>query len=78
MRQQIISGSNQPAKTIKSLKFKPEEERIAVGYNDGTIELWDIPSRKLISEFKAHKGDVTGIKFNNRHHRWPLQEVTDY
>jgi WD40 repeat protein len=59
-------------KTIKTLKFKPEEERIAVGYNDGTIELWDIPSRKLISDFKAHSGDVTGIKFNNR----PMQIAT--
>ena len=31
-------------KRIKSIKFKPDEERIAVGYDDGMVELWDIAS----------------------------------
>ena len=54
-------------KTIRSIRFKPAEERIAVGYNDGTIELWDIAARKITSEFTAHNVAVNDIQFNSRH-----------
>ena len=30
-------------KRIMSIKFKPDQEHIAVGYDDGMVELWDIP-----------------------------------
>lgn len=53
-------------KGINTIRFKPDEERIAVGYNNGTVEIWDIPSRKLITEFKAHSGDVSDIRFNKK------------
>lgn len=59
-------------KTIKALKFKPAEEKIAVGYDDGTVELWDIPSRQIIASFKAHSGNVSNIRFNSK----PLQIAT--
>ena len=36
-------------KTIKTIRFKPDEERVAVGYNDGTIEIWDIAAREKTS-----------------------------
>jgi hypothetical protein len=52
-------------KTIRSIRFKPAEERIAVGYNDGTIELWDIATRKITSEFTAHNVAVNDIQFNS-------------
>ena len=35
-------------KRIMSIKFKPDQERIAVGYDDGMVELWDIRSRDKI------------------------------
>ncbi len=53
-------------KKIRSIRFKPDEERIAVGYDDGMIELWDIVLQKKISEFKAHSGEVNDIRFNGR------------
>jgi len=59
-------------RTIKTLRFKPEEEKIAVGYDDGMVELWDIPTRKIISEFKAHSGGISNIRFNKN----PLQIAT--
>ena len=54
-------------KKIKTLRFKPDEERIAVGYDDGTIELWDVSERRKITEFIAHNGEVEDIRFNPRH-----------
>ena len=53
-------------KKIRSIRFKPDEERIAVGYDDGMIELWNIVLQKKISEFKAHSGEVNDIRFNRR------------
>jgi len=51
-------------KRIMSIKFKPDQERIAVGYDDGMVELWDIPSRIKLSEFRAHTSEVNEIRFN--------------
>jgi WD40 repeat protein len=55
-----------PGKRIRSIRFKPDEERIAVGYDDGMVELWDIASKKKITEFRAHSTGVDDIKFNKR------------
>jgi WD40 repeat protein len=53
-------------KKIRSIRFKPDEERIAVGYDDGMIELWDIALQQKITEFRAHSGEVYNIRFNSR------------
>jgi WD40 repeat protein len=53
-------------RAIKTIRFKPNEERIALGYDDGNVEIWDIPSRRLITGFKAHQGDVSEIRFNKK------------
>jgi len=53
-------------KKIRSIRFKPDGERIAVGYDDGMIELWNIVLQKKVSEFKAHSGEVNDIRFNSR------------
>jgi WD40 repeat protein len=49
---------------IKTVRFKPNENTLAVGYLDGYVELWDISSRKRISEIKAHTAVVNDIRFN--------------
>ncbi len=56
-----------PGKTIKAIRFKPDEERLAVGYNNGTIEIWDIATKTKTNEFIAHNGDVSDIRFNSKH-----------
>jgi WD40 repeat protein len=53
-------------KKIKNIRFKPDEERIAVGYDDGIIELWDIGRREKILEFQAHRGEINDIRFNSK------------
>jgi WD40 repeat protein len=52
-------------KNVKTIKFKPEENLLAVGYSDGIVELWDISARIKISETNAHSAKVNAIRFNN-------------
>jgi len=53
-------------KKIRNIRFKPGENKIALGYDDGTVELWNIASREKISEFRAHEGEINDIRFNGR------------
>lgn len=55
-----------PGKTIKMVRFKPEENTVAIGYTDGFFELWDVAEKKKISEVKAHTAEINDIRFNNR------------
>jgi hypothetical protein len=54
-------------KTIKMVRFKPDENMLAIGYTDGNVELWDIASKKPISTLKAHTAEVNDIRFNNKY-----------
>jgi hypothetical protein len=51
-------------KEIKVVRFKPDDNTLAIGDINGNIELWDIDSRKLISRVKAHTAQVNDIRFN--------------
>jgi WD40 repeat protein len=51
-------------KNIKSIRFYPESNMIAVGDVTGMVEIWDISARKKISEVKAHDAQVNDIRFN--------------
>jgi WD40 repeat protein len=51
-------------RAIRSIRFKPDEDRLAVGYDDGKVEIWDISTRKKVTEFMAHSGEVNDIRFN--------------
>ncbi|HEX2974553.1 MAG TPA: hypothetical protein VHO68_01350, partial [Bacteroidales bacterium] len=51
-------------KSIKSIRFNPESNLIAIGDATGMIEVWDISTRKKISEVKAHDAQVNDIRFN--------------
>jgi WD40 repeat protein len=55
-------------KIIKTVRFRPDENTVVVGYTDGYIELWDITSRKPKSELiRAHTAEVNDIRFNLKH-----------
>jgi len=54
-----------PGKSIKVIRFKPEENTIAAGYSDGTLELWNIEEKRKVHEIKAHDGIINQIRFNN-------------
>jgi WD40 repeat protein len=51
-------------KNIKVVRFSPENNLLAVGYAEGTVELWDIDLHKKISEVKAHNALINDIQFN--------------
>jgi len=51
-------------KKILNIRFKPGDDRIAVGYDDGTVELWDVELGERISAFRAHQGAISDIRFN--------------
>jgi len=55
-----------PGKKIRNIRFKPDQDQVAVGYDDGMVELWDIAGRKKISEFRAHAGEISDIRFSTR------------
>jgi WD40 repeat protein len=51
-------------KNIKTVRFNPGNNLLAIGDADGTVELWDINLHKKLSEVKAHDGQVNDIQFN--------------
>jgi WD40 repeat protein/energy-coupling factor transporter ATP-binding protein EcfA2 len=51
-------------KNIKVIRFNPENNLLALGDANGTVELWDLELHKKISEVKAHRGQVNDIQFN--------------
>jgi WD40 repeat protein len=53
-----------PGREIKTIRFKPDENILAIGDVNGTVELWDINTQKKISEVKAHTAAVNDIRFN--------------
>jgi WD40 repeat protein len=55
-----------PGKVIRTVKFKPDENILAIGYADGYVDLWDIDARKKISELKAHNSEIISIRFNTK------------
>jgi hypothetical protein len=55
-----------PGRVIKTVKFKPDENMLAIGYSDGYVDFWDIKTRKKVSEIKAHNSEVLTIRFNKK------------
>jgi WD40 repeat protein len=53
-------------KNITAIRFKPDENKLALGDKEGNIELWDLNSRKRISSVKAHDSQINNIQFNPR------------
>lgn len=56
-------------KKILNIRFKPDDDRVAVGYDDGTIELWDVALGERITGFRAHQGTISDIRFNGSNHQ---------
>ena len=52
--------------SIKSLAFHPQENILAVGGEDGSLQFRSIPELKLVSTLPAHKNAVSAGEFNAR------------
>jgi energy-coupling factor transporter ATP-binding protein EcfA2 len=51
-------------KNIKVIRFKPDDNLLALGDISGNIELWDVNLRTKISEVKASDVQIKDIRFN--------------
>jgi len=49
---------------LSSLKIHPDNKFVASGYNNGTLDLWDLTG-KHIRSFSAHKCKINTISFSN-------------
>jgi|WetSurMetagenome_2_1015567.scaffolds.fasta_scaffold00006_26 WD40 repeat protein len=49
---------------IKTIRFKPDENILAIGDVNGYVELWDVSTRQKKIGIKAHVAGITDIKFN--------------
>ena len=54
------------SKNIKSIRFNPNDNFLALGDVNGNVELWDVDQRKKISEVKAHNAQINDIQFNGK------------
>jgi len=43
---------------VWSISLTPDDNRLAMGIDDGTVKLWDVPNRRLESTMKVHPGPV--------------------
>jgi WD40 repeat protein len=51
-------------RNIKVIRFKPDENILAIGDVNGNLELWDVATRRKISDVKAHDAQINDIRFN--------------
>lgn len=49
---------------VKAIAFSPDGSLILSGNNDGSVELWERASGKLIRTFSGHKETVTSVAFS--------------
>jgi WD40 repeat protein len=55
--------SDRSISTIEQVALTHKQEILAVGYYDGTLQLWDFPKRQLSYSMKGHAAPVTGLAF---------------
>ncbi len=49
---------------IYSTAISPDNRALAIGRNDGTTEIWDIPSRHRVNTLHGHTDTVHGLAFS--------------
>src|SRR6185503_1120982 len=58
----LVTLTNRPTPGL-SVSFSPDGSRLAVGWYDGRVDLWDVPGRRLIRALTdreyPHQGHVT-------------------
>ncbi len=52
------------AKPIKTIAFNPNRRELYVSGDDGSINIWEVESQKLVNTFTHHTGWVTGMTYS--------------
>lgn len=50
---------------IKCFAFHPTKKSIAIGFYNGTLELWEVTRAHLIWSRKTHEGQINDLKFSS-------------
>lgn len=48
---------------MTSVQFNPLGDKLAIGTNKGTVQIWDSSEAKLIRTMKGHKGRVGSLSW---------------
>jgi len=49
---------------VTALAFSPSASQVATGHDDGAVRLWDVSTKQLVREIKAHPRPVSALAFN--------------
>ena len=49
---------------VNTASFSPDSKTLASGEWDGTVRLWDVPTRTQIGELRGHDGHVRSVSFS--------------
>jgi hypothetical protein len=50
--------------SVFTAKLSPNAKQLAVGYTDGTFDLWDVASRRQLWKHRGHKANVREFAFS--------------
>jgi U3 small nucleolar RNA-associated protein 12 len=50
---------------VTCIERSPKGSTFAVGYADGSVRLWDMVSKSVISTFNGHKRAITALAFDD-------------
>jgi eukaryotic-like serine/threonine-protein kinase len=53
------------AGTVWSVSFDPTSQTVAMGVEDGSVRLWDLPSKSVKATIDAHRGIVWAAQFSS-------------
>ncbi len=56
----VLEGNAGP---VWTLAFTPDGKTLAVGADDGSVKIWDVPRREVRLTLPAHKGPVWSVAF---------------
>lgn len=61
---QLMSSSQQRDNMITAVTWHGEGQHVAIGLNDGTVELWDAEAQQQIRTFSGHSARVCSLGWN--------------
>ena len=63
MRQEVANLSKSPATPQLSPTFATNDEAVAIGNVDGTVEVWDLLRKERVASWKVCSSTVSGVAF---------------
>lgn len=55
--------------SVTSLCANPNKRDLAVGYNDGIVQVYDVKAAEIISIFSGHRSEITTLAYDAFGHK---------